>query len=134
MKSTHEILTSIAREHLGFSTLETRRSDHLDFREVSVWSAQNALHTAFEAGRASRTTDSSLLSRYDAYEVQGVRFFWANGKPFFDHVDDSEAEVWRLYGHEPGGRLQCIGDFLSREDAEEIYARITGRRYAAESP
>jgi len=46
-----EKLTAIAREYLGVETLETRRSDSLDFHEVSVWSLEAALAAAFEAGR-----------------------------------------------------------------------------------
>jgi len=43
-------LTAIAREHLGIETLETRRSDSLDFREVSVWGVLAALRDAYAAG------------------------------------------------------------------------------------
>ena len=46
-----EKLTQIAEKHLGIETLETRRSDSLDFHEVSVWSLEAALAAAFEAGR-----------------------------------------------------------------------------------
>ncbi|MHA6834126.1 DUF6900 domain-containing protein [Ralstonia pseudosolanacearum] len=54
-------LASIAAVHLLIETLETRKSDRLDFREVSVWSVRRALEAAFEAGvehgrKASETT------------------------------------------------------------------------------
>jgi hypothetical protein len=45
-----EVLASIAREKLGFETLETRRSDALDFRNVAVWSVKDALEAAYRAG------------------------------------------------------------------------------------
>lgn len=48
---------------------------------------------------------------------------------YYEQVDDSEAEFWSLFGHITGQGLDCIGDFTSRELAEEIFARITGRRY-----
>jgi hypothetical protein len=47
-------LTQIAQTHLGLETLEEeRRSDSLDFHEVSVWSVRDALQAAFEAGQAA---------------------------------------------------------------------------------
>jgi hypothetical protein len=48
-----EVLASIAREKLGFETLETRRSDALDFRDVAVWSVKDALEAAYRAGLAA---------------------------------------------------------------------------------
>lgn len=48
-------LERIAREHLGIETLETRKSDGLDFHEVSVWQLKAALDAAFALGhRAAR--------------------------------------------------------------------------------
>lgn len=46
-------LAEIARDHLGFATLETRNSDSLDFRDVAVWKVEEALKAAFAAGKAS---------------------------------------------------------------------------------
>ena len=43
-------LASIAREHLDIPTLETRRSDNLDFHNVAVWQVKSALKAAFDAG------------------------------------------------------------------------------------
>ena len=45
-------LESIARQHLNIPTLETRKSDSLDFHEVSVWSLLEALQAAYDAGRS----------------------------------------------------------------------------------
>lgn len=39
---------------LDLDTLETRRSDSLDFHDVAVWTIKSALEHAFEAGRKSR--------------------------------------------------------------------------------
>ena len=44
-------IQNIARELLGIETLDTRKSDSLDFHEVSVWSVKDALDAAFESGR-----------------------------------------------------------------------------------
>lgn len=49
-------LAAIARNTLQMPTLETRNSDSLDFREVSVWSVREALELAYEAGAAAALT------------------------------------------------------------------------------
>jgi hypothetical protein len=46
-----ELFTLIAQRHLNIETLETRKSDGLDFHDVAVWSIKDALEAAFEAGR-----------------------------------------------------------------------------------
>ncbi len=43
-------LEEIAARHLFIETLATRRSDSLDFHEVSVWGAKAALEEAYAAG------------------------------------------------------------------------------------
>ncbi|QDU71053.1 DUF6900 domain-containing protein [Mucisphaera calidilacus] len=49
--TTDQALHRIASETLGLETLETRKSDSLDFHEVSVWGVKAALEQAYEAGR-----------------------------------------------------------------------------------
>jgi hypothetical protein len=44
------LLSDIAREHLGIPTLDTRRSDSLDFHDVAVWQVESALKAAYIAG------------------------------------------------------------------------------------
>ncbi len=44
------LLTQIAQTKLGIDTLETRRSDSLDFHDVAVWCLRDALEAAFKAG------------------------------------------------------------------------------------
>jgi hypothetical protein len=56
------LLSKIALEHCSVETLQTRRSDQLDFHEVSVWVLKSALQAAYEAGVASANA-TSLLSR-----------------------------------------------------------------------
>lgn len=43
-------LERIARETLGFVTLDTRKADALDFRDCAVWNVSDALHRAYLAG------------------------------------------------------------------------------------
>jgi len=50
MSQIDNILTLIAQKHLGIDSLETRKSDRLDFHEVAVWSLRDALEAAFKAG------------------------------------------------------------------------------------
>ena len=47
------LLTRIAQEHLFINTLETRKSDSLDFHDVSVWGVKEALIAAYQAGLAA---------------------------------------------------------------------------------
>jgi hypothetical protein len=46
-------ISEIAAKHLKIKTLETRKSDALDFHQVAVWSIREALEAAFDAGRAA---------------------------------------------------------------------------------
>ena len=50
MKPTIELFTAIARKHLFIETLEERKSDSLDFHNVSVWGVERALSAAYQAG------------------------------------------------------------------------------------
>jgi hypothetical protein len=45
-----QVLASIASRYLSMPTLESRRSDRLDFAEVSVWSVRDALLYAYTLG------------------------------------------------------------------------------------
>ncbi|MDZ7920773.1 DUF6900 domain-containing protein [Rhodoferax sp.] len=51
--TTQQTLEHIARRRLSMDSLETRRSDRLDFHEVAVWNILAALQDAFEAGQAA---------------------------------------------------------------------------------
>ncbi len=50
MNQLEQLLTQIALQHLHIETLETRRSDSLDFHDVAVWCLRDALEAAFNAG------------------------------------------------------------------------------------
>lgn len=49
-KDIEATLLKIAQDKMLIKTLETRRSDSLDFHDVAVWSIRDALHAAFQAG------------------------------------------------------------------------------------
>lgn len=50
MSQIDTLLTLIVQKHLDIDSLETRKSDRLDFHEVSVWVIKSALEAAFKAG------------------------------------------------------------------------------------
>jgi hypothetical protein len=137
MKSSNTILAQIARDHLRIATLETRRSDSLDFHDVAVWQLEAALQAAFDAGRnaASPTTNqiSDGPAPFDDYEIQPCRRYIDADEPhlaFIEPCQPFEADFWTLYGHVTGEGAHAIGDFHTREHAEEVFARITGQPYA----
>jgi hypothetical protein len=55
--SLNKILTDIAQKNFSnVETLETRKSDSLDFHDVAVWSIKAALEDAFIAGMTTKVT------------------------------------------------------------------------------
>lgn len=68
--------------------------------------------------------------KYDDYEIHGVREYGRGKSRYYEQVPDAKAKFWSLYGHIPGQGVDCIGDFKTREHAEEVYARITGHAYS----
>jgi hypothetical protein len=58
-RALDQLLERIARQHLSIETLQTQRSDQLDFHDVSVWSVKSALQAAFEAGKQAERTEAS---------------------------------------------------------------------------
>ncbi|WP_434345746.1 DUF6900 domain-containing protein [Myxococcus virescens] len=52
-------LERIARETLNIDTLKTRKSDSLDFHDVSVWRLKDALEAAFQAGLSAASNTRS---------------------------------------------------------------------------
>jgi hypothetical protein len=86
---------------------------------------------------ATPSHSAELPTPFDAYEIHGMKrlssCYGQEEEPVgrvindCEQVPDDEAEFWSLFGHIPGQGLDCIGDFATREHAEEIYARITGR-------
>ena len=51
-KKMRKTLERIAADHLGIETLIPRKSDSLDFHEVSVWGVKAALEAAYDAALA----------------------------------------------------------------------------------
>ena len=53
MTAKNKTISAIAAEY-GIDNLESRGRDALDFHDVAVWSLQEMLDEAYEAGRKSR--------------------------------------------------------------------------------
>ena len=51
--SQDETIRTIAKELLGLDTIETRKSDRLDFSDQAVWQLRAALEAAYNAGKAA---------------------------------------------------------------------------------
>jgi hypothetical protein len=145
MKQLNRIFTRIVSEHLNIPTLRTRKSDSLNFHQVSVWAVRSALKAAYDLGVSASqpqtpAQDARFPTPFDDYEIHGMtRLTDIPGQEEepagrlidnCEQVSDNDAEFWSLFGHIPGQGIDCIGDFATREHAEEIFARITGRRYA----
>ena len=95
--------------------------------------ARNLIDRAKSAGPSPVP---GLPARFDAYEIAPCRRFREDGdreRFYYEPCKPEEADVWTLYGHIPGEGVEAIGDFTTREQAEHIYARITGRRYGSQS-
>lgn len=73
------------------------------------------------------------MKPFDNYEISPCRRYEEPDLPgtfYFEVCDPAEADVWTLYGHIPDEGAQAIGDFATREHAEEVFQRITGIRFA----
>ena len=69
------------------------------------------------------------MKGYDNYEISPCTRTEEPDKPghfYFEVCEPHEADVWTLYGHIVGEGVEAIGDFATREHAEEVFRRITG--------
>lgn len=102
MSQTHREITvkTIAKEVLGFETLETRQSDRLDFKDVHVSAVYGALRLAYLAGAHSNGGEAGTLG--DEFDQQmldaATRHF--SIKSFeqrnSDRLDFHDAAVWSV--------------------------------------
>lgn len=66
MTTRERTLEEIAQRVLDMPTLDTRRSDDLDFHDLAVWSIKEALERAYDAGWASRPPATAPCPRCGA--------------------------------------------------------------------
>jgi hypothetical protein len=85
----NEILTNIAQAKLHIETLETQKSDGLDFHDVSVWGIKAALEAAYDAGAETPTSvERKAMELLEACDE--ARKVWDAGEI---HPDDTEVFV-----------------------------------------
>ncbi len=124
-------LTQLAETHLHIETLETRKSDSLDFHECSVWSIKAALEAAYEAGRNSMKKptrsrfgkNSRIGTSYKAavkIKYQELVDTW--GPPQAGSDDKVEAE-WAV--RLPGGRILTIYNYKNSRKYHDTYPPVT---------
>lgn len=56
----------IAKEYFHVETMETRRSDRLDFYDVAIWSIKSALTAAYMSGASARKDVAAQTASGDA--------------------------------------------------------------------
>ena len=64
-ESNMSVIENIARKELGIETLETRKSDDLDFYDLAVWQIKSALHKAYVAGMNTAANGHSFSEDLD---------------------------------------------------------------------
>ena len=111
------------------------REEQSDGRRVMIPRSQWETAPPAVEGRheEQRTTPvDGLPARFDDYEIGPCRRFREDGERdhfYYEPCPPDEADVWTLYGQISGQGVEAIGDFASCAVAEQVYARITGRRY-----
>lgn len=60
MSAINKGLAKIAKDVLEFETLETRNSDALDFKTLSVWAVKEALQLAYLKGQSDLQKEVDL--------------------------------------------------------------------------
>lgn len=67
------------------------------------------------------------MQTFEGYEIKPFRLFdnGTSGGIAIEECVPDQAEFWTLFGKE-GGRAEPIGDFDTRQDAEQLYRRISG--------
>jgi hypothetical protein len=140
-------LEQAARE-LGWPDVEaTRRRAYQIYEEclavkngetASSRSHHQSLETENQPGRPQggrpQPERTHVMKVYDNYEISPCKRYEepvSPGKFYFEVCEPDEADVWTLFGHIDGEGVEAIGDFDSREHAEEVYSRITGQAFPA---
>lgn len=121
------LLTQIAQKHCHVETLETRKSDSLDFHDVSVWGLKDALEAAFKAGaeqQLAKETRAVAAELPDAAaDVEAMR------QELSDRLEQNYAEMMNDYrsdisvSHLPTNEFVELADRISR--ASDAYEYLT---------
>ena len=87
----------IARDILKLETLRSRKSDRLDFHDLSVWQVKEALEAAYDAGHARGIARSRpLIAAADELisTIMAARKHWDTGA-----LDEIEPACTNLLQH-----------------------------------
>lgn len=140
-------INEIARTALGIETLETRKSDSLDFHDMAVWCIKDALERAYEAGRQAAASDTAKhgdtidLHRHPMYSNSDLRYLRKKGYSdeeilaFWDrdHADGKTPVHHRTKVTFEGIELPSASEAIQHANADpEMDTAITlhGKHYA----
>ena len=73
------------------------------------------------------------MKPFDNFEISPCTRTEESDRPghfYYEVCEPHEADVWTLYGHIDGEGVEAIGDFATREQAEQTFQRITGIPFA----
>lgn len=121
MKTNKAILAKIAKEHLSIDTLDSRKSDRLDFHDLAVWSIEQALDAAFQAGFDTaedrrRALGEELLSYARNAEASKLTY---SGRRIFMLVLAAMQDAEELGGPEESDYMDLMVAII-REASERI--------------
>jgi len=70
----NNILTQIAKKHLGIKTLRTQNNDNSDFHDLAVWKIKAALNAAYKAGQQDLTSkvDDEVEAEVDTLKTKRI--------------------------------------------------------------
>lgn len=100
-KTRDAVLAVIAKATMGFETLDTRRNDSMDFRDVAVWSAKEALERSFVAGRLAGECAKVVVAEDLARVVKNLLDYLPPipvGEAGWDDVEAAKAALAKAEG------------------------------------
>lgn len=121
MGPNKEILADIAKKHLSIDTLDSRQSDRLDFHDLAVWSIEQALEAAFQAGLTAaddrrRAWGEELLGQAQNAEASELTY---PGRGIFEQVLAAMQDAEEIGGPEKSDYLDLMVAII-REASKRI--------------
>ena len=135
LAALQEIIVYAENEALSLESLKDSPEAETEAERAwkAVADAEAALKGAFDDEDCQKEPKTDGLStRVVDYAITPCRWLAEDGKAgrfSYEPCQPEEADVWTLYGHIPGEGVEVIGDFATREHAEAIYSKMTGKRF-----
>ena len=117
-------IQNIAERHFGIKTLETRKSDRLDFYDVAVWNVKDALEEAFAAGQLAATKQHEKV-------MLGGGGYMAGFEASYDDVVASFGEPTGGDGFKTEAEWRIV---LPKNQVVKIYNYKTSKSYSSANP